>query len=262
MISVQAQRHCVAGLAAVLLVSGGPATAQEGTGGLRGSVVAEGSGLTIPSALVAVDAGVRITSGADGRFRIDDLRAGAYRIAAVAPGCHVGIGEVEVRPGDATEVRLVVPLPEEAEALLQAWTLGNRSLGSSVRTITGEDIRRRNFLTVQDAIRVVAPDMIGAESAEAGGRQQVRGRGAPTVSGPRDPLVVVDGVRMLQRPWDALAALNPIDIERIEVARGATGGWRYGLAGANGVIRITTRHAWTGFDQETRPQECGFRFPR
>ena len=237
-----------------------PVAAQSERGTLRGTVVSEEEGLPIPGALVALDAGLRTTADEEGRFVLVDVVEGPYRIAAVAPGCHVGLGDVNVVGSREAEVRVTVELPRDVEERLRAWTLSTRSLGSTVKTITGEDLRRRNAQTVQDAVRLVAPGMIGEESGQAGGRQRVLGRSAPTVSGAREPLIVVDGVRMMQRPWDALAALNPVDIERIEVARGATGGWQYGLSGANGVIRITTRNARTGFDRETPPEQCRFTF--
>jgi hypothetical protein len=244
----------------VIAVSGAPTLAQDRLGALKGTVVAEGSGLPIPGALVALEAGRRSLADEDGRFSLREVLEGPHRVAAIAPGCHVGIAVVEIE--GESEILLTISLSDEAEARLRKWTLGSRSLGATVKTITGEEIRRRDFRTVQDAIRLVAPDMVGEESAEAGARQRLRNRGAPTVSSPVAPLVVVDGVRILQRPLDALAALNPADIERIEVARGATGGWSYGMQGVNGVIRITTVTSHSAYSAATPPEDCRFTFPR
>jgi len=63
---------------------------------LVGSVRSESSGHPIGGALVALDMGRRILAQADGTFRFEDVPPGPYRIAAVAPGCHVGLGTVEV----------------------------------------------------------------------------------------------------------------------------------------------------------------------
>ncbi len=57
----------------------------------------------------------------------------------------------------------------------------------------------------------------------------------------------MDGIPIPQRAVDALATIDPGDIERIEVMRGGAEGWRYGIQGANGVVRITTRNALGGY---------------
>jgi len=233
---------------------------QSGT--LVGTVRSEAGGLPIGGAMVALDMGRSTLADDDGTFRLDDVPPGPYRIAAVAPGCHVGVGTVEMAAGQKLQIDVVVPLPDDAEARLATWALGERSSGSAVRSMTGEEIRRRNLRSVADALRILAPDMVGQESAEPGGRQSLRPRGAPTVAGPRDVLVVVDGIRVAQSAVDALASMNPGDIQRIDVTRGAAGGWVYGMQGANGVIIITTRNAPAEHPRDTRPEECGFVFPR
>lgn len=236
--------------------------AAQDEGRLLGNVVSEARGLPIPGALVALDAGLRIEADADGAFLFEVVRAGPYRIAAVAPGCHVGLGEVEVVAGREVRVRLSVPLPTEAEDRLDAWTLGTRSLGESVRVLTGEQLRRRSARTVQDALRMIVPDMVGAETSQTGGRAVLRNRGAPTVQGNPEPLVILDGVPIAMRSVDALAAVNVEDVELVEVLRGGAGGWRYGMQGANGVVRVTTRDATGGYAAGTAPADCAFTFPR
>jgi outer membrane cobalamin receptor len=169
---------------------------------------------------------------------------------------------VDVEAGRELKLELIVTLPADAESRLAAWSLGERSSGSPVKSMSGEEIRRRNLRSVADALRILAPDMVGQESSQPGGRQTLRPRGAPTVAGPRDVLVVIDGIRVVQSPVDALASLNPSDIVRIDVTRGAAGGWRYGIQGANGVVIITTRTAPAEHPKDTPPEECRFTFSR
>jgi|GEM_PF-2193593 len=237
------------------------AVSQTEPGTISGTVVSADRGLPIAGAVVALDAGIRTASDSTGAFSVQ-APSGGYRVAAIAPGCHVGIGTVEVRAGTETRVRITVPLPPDAESLLEAWELRTRSLGESVRVVDEAQIRRRRIQSVADAVRLVAPDMIGRESAQAGGRQELLNRGAPTVAGPRAPLVVVDGLRLPQGGHDILSTIDPGDIARIEVARGATGGWIYGSQAANGIIRITTKDARSGFDRQTPAAACSFTFPR
>jgi TonB family protein len=58
---------------------------------------------------------------------------------------------------------------------------------------------------------------------------------------PGAPLIYVDGVRIEGGAEEALADLNPDDIERIEVLKGAAAVGFYGEDAANGVIQIFTK---------------------
>jgi len=247
---------------AAIVVSSPTSLGAQGAGRLVGAVVTEDRGIPIPGAMVALDAGQSTTADDDGLFVLDEVRAGPYRIAAVAPGCHVGLGEVYVETGRDTRVRVSVPLPPDAEALLSAWTLGTRSLGEQVKVFTAEDIRKRHVRTIQDALRIMAPDMVAGETSQVGGRPSLRNRGAPTVIADPSPLVIVDGIQISQQSIDALATIDPQDVDRIELMRGGAGGWRYGLMGVNGVVRITTRDASGGYSAQTPPSQCSFVFPR
>jgi len=226
-------------------------------------VVTAASGQPIPGALVLLDSGQRTFADPDGRFVLAGVRPGPYRIAAVTPGCHVGLGNVAMpAAGRTIRVRLAVELPGDTVPGRGRWALGERSEGTSMRVVTAEDIRARNIQSIQDAIRLVAPEMVGQVTGEAGSRQALQGRGRTTVTGPTTPLIIVDGVRLATRPLDALAVMSPLDVERIEVSKGPAGGWRYGLQAANGVIRIFTRKPGATFTADMPPDRCAFRFPR
>jgi len=65
-------------------------------------------------------------------------------------------------------------------------------------------------------------------------------RGATTINGNTSPLYVIDGFAIDAGP-DGLIALNPGDIQRIEVLKDAASLAYYGVRGANGVVVITTK---------------------
>lgn len=259
-------RARVAGAATWLAACGltllAPGAHAQQDGRLTGVVVTERGGIPVPAAMVALDAGVRVDADEEGMFEFPAVRAGPYRIAAVAPGCHVGLGEVEVRAGEEVRIRLSVPLPQDAEDRLGQWTLGTRSLGESVKSISGDQMRRRHVQTVYDALRIIAPDMVGSSISQSGGTPSLRNRGAPTVSGNAQPLIILDGIPIPQRSLDALATVNVDDLELVEVMRGGAGGWRYGIQGANGVVRVTTRDATGGYAVGTPSRQCAFTFSR
>src|SRR5690606_34610631 len=60
-------------------------------------------------------------------------------------------------------------------------------------------------------------------------------RGATTISGPREPLVLVDGVP------GTLETVAPADIESISVLKDGSAAAVYGSRASNGVILITTK---------------------
>jgi hypothetical protein len=249
-------------LVCVVAVSFQPSLlAQGGVGSVQGTVVSAESELPIGGALVTIDAGVRVTADPAGAFRFEEVVAGPYRIAAIAPGCHVGLGEVVVSAGVEIQVRIAVALGVEGDAALRQWYLGDRRGGADVKIVTAEDIERRRVNSVQDAIRLVAPDMLGQESGQAGGRQGIRGRARTSPGVSSQPLVVIDGIRLSQRPSEALASVNVDNVARIEVGKGTVAGWNYGLQGANGVIRIFTKSAMRTSGLGIDPERCEFSFP-
>jgi TonB-linked SusC/RagA family outer membrane protein len=74
-------------------------------------------------------------------------------------------------------------------------------------------------------------------SGEPGSATKIRLRGATSLTGTQDPLVIVDGT--ITRA--TLADMNSEDIERIEVVKGAAASSLYGSDAANGVVQIFTK---------------------
>ena len=64
-------------------------------------------------------------------------------------------------------------------------------------------------------------------------------RSATSLANGQQPLIIVDGIYM--NTGDALVDINPDDIEKIEVLKGAAAASFYGSQGANGVIQVFTR---------------------
>jgi TonB-dependent SusC/RagA subfamily outer membrane receptor len=81
----------------------------------------------------------------------------------------------------------------------------------------------------------------GVQVYEASGGFTVRIRGgSSSINGSNEPLYVVDGFPYAPGPG-GLVTLNPSDIAKIEVLKDATSLAEYGVRGANGVVRITTK---------------------
>lgn len=236
-----------------------PSHAQTGAS-IEGTIVSSATGRPLAGALVALDAGRRTLSDEEGRFVLSDVVPGPYRIAAVGPGCHVTMGDVEVPGAGVATVAFALDLPAESDPTSDGWDRARRSAAGASRSISGEDIRRRGYRSLLDAVRALAPEMVGQQTAQAGSRGSIQGRSRSTVTGSVEPLVVVDGVRIPQRPADALALIEPSTVRTLEVIKGTAGGWAYGTQAVNGVIRVETVRSST-YAPDTPADQCGFVFP-
>lgn len=102
-------------------------------------------------------------------------------------------------------------------------------------------------------------------TGQPGGIQQVRIRGIGSITAGAAPLYVVDGIPInsgdvsrLNNTSNALAGINPNDIESISVLKDAASASIYGSRAANGVILITTKKGKAGKSKIRVDSEFGF----
>ena len=113
--------------------------------------------------------------------------------------------------------------------------------GATVQ-VKGESVERLNIARMDQALQgQVSGVTINTNSGSPGGSASIRIRGLSTF-GDNDPLILVDGVVY---DSEGLNALNPNDIESINVLKDATAGI-YGVRAANGVIIIETKKGQKG----------------
>ena len=113
--------------------------------------------------------------------------------------------------------------------------------GATVQ-VKGESVERLNIPRMDQALQgQVSGVTINTNSGSPGGSSSIRIRGLSTF-GDNDPLILVDGVVY---DSEGLNALNPGDIESINVLKDATAGI-YGVRAANGVIIIETKKGRVG----------------
>jgi TonB-dependent SusC/RagA subfamily outer membrane receptor len=86
---------------------------------------------------------------------------------------------------------------------------------------------------------------ISENSGAPGADSEIRIRGMSSINGNSNPLYVVDGI-----PQNDISALNPNDIQNIEVLKDASATAIYGSRGANGVVLVTTK---SGNDKSSVP---------
>ena len=112
-----------------------------------------------------------------------------------------------------------------------------KELTGATAKVKGENIEKLNMSRMDQALQgQVSGVSINTNSGSPGGSSSIRIRGLSTF-GDNDPLILVDGVVY---DSEGLNALNPGDIESINVLKDATAGI-YGVRAANGVIIIETK---------------------
>lgn len=85
-----------------------------------------------------------------------------------------------------------------------------------------------------------APNVRVIRTRSGGVTLQIRGPSSP--SGNNEPLLIIDGSHVGENGIaSALAAINPADVDGIEVLTDAQSTSFYGRRAANGVILITTK---------------------
>ena len=141
--------------------------------------------------------------------------------------------------------------------------LDRRHLTSSV---TSKDMSELDIPGVSDLSKMLEgkiPDLVALTgSGEVNATSSIRIRGTSTLVGNREPLWVLDGIILtdpvnlssdvlndpdyVNRIGNAIAGINPQDIQRIDVLKDASATALYGTRAANGVIVITTKSGHEG----------------
>lgn len=144
---------------------------------------------------------------------------------------------------------LPITLREDTEVLDEVVVVGygiqkKSDLTGSVSNVKSEKLLERPATTVEQALAgKVAGVNISTNSGRPGGRTNIQIRGYSSINASSTPLYVVDGII-----WQGggLDAINPNDIESIDVLKDASSTAIYGTRGSNGVIIITTKKGKKG----------------
>ena len=121
-------------------------------------------------------------------------------------------------------------------------TATKKELTGATAVVKGEELSKLNMPRMDQALQgQVSGVAINTNSGSPGGSTSIRIRGLSTF-GDNDPLILVDGIVY---DSEGLNALNPSDIESINLLKDGTGGI-YGVRAANGVILIETKKGKAG----------------
>ena len=203
-------------------------------------VVTDNAGASVIAASVVEQGNTSngVVTDLDGYFEIS-VPAGAKLIVS-----SVGYATKVVEVGNQT--RLTIILDEDTELLEETVVVGYGTqkkklvTGSTVQ-VKGDDLVKLNTTSALGAMQASTPGMqITSSSGQPGEGFKVSIRGMGTI-GSYQPLYVIDGVA-----GGDINALNPSDIESIDVLKDAASCAIYGARGANGVVLVTTKQAKEG----------------
>ncbi len=139
----------------------------------------------------------------------------------------------------------------EGETLDEVVVVGygvqkKRDVTASISSVGEEEIRE---IATSSGAQAIQGRVSGVDIVAAGGRPgqnpNILVRGRRSLSASNDPLFVIDGIPQTSGT-DAIADINPQDIESMEVLKDAAATAIYGSRGANGVILVTTKRGTTG----------------
>lgn len=133
-----------------------------------------------------------------------------------------------------------------------------KQLGSAISTVGSDDLSEsKAVVSIGEALQgQIAGAHISRNSGNPSGGVSIKLRGASTLVGSSDPLYIIDGVITNNNSsslidlggysQNRLVDINPDDIERIEVLKGAAAAAIYGSRASNGVVQIFTKKGKIG----------------
>lgn len=218
---------------------------------ISGKVTSSDDGSGLPGVNVSIKGTSRgVTTDNAGNYRIN-VNDGATLVYSF-----VGYSSQSVSVGNRTVIDVVLSADNQQlnEVVVVGYgTVQKKDLTSSISTIKGAEIANlatpsfdRQLAGRASGVQVITP------SGLLGQAPQIRIRGVASISGGNSPLIVIDGVPSFSgnagafTSANALADLNPSDIESFEVLKDGAATAIYGSRAAAGVILITTKRGKAG----------------
>jgi TonB-dependent starch-binding outer membrane protein SusC len=236
------------------------------TATLTGKISSDGA--PVPGATVQVlKTSKGVVADDNGTYTLTGLDAGTLIVKFTS----VGFGETEkivtLKAGET--MTLNVSLTNDDKFLEQVVVTGlsinakQKELGTSRATMTGDQLKSLPAPTIENAMvgRMAGVEAYSTDGAPGGG-YRFRIRGGNSILGASEPLVIIDGVVMdngnrntttgalgntgsasfgMNNGTRGLNALNPNDIESMEVLKGAAAASLYGSRASAGVIVVKTK---------------------
>jgi TonB-linked SusC/RagA family outer membrane protein len=223
-------------------------------------VVTDNESKGVPGATIRLKGkNVQTLTNADGKFTIA-VPAGQAVLEITSIGFEKK--EVTVAAGDnSVSVTMSSSSANLEEVVVTALGIKRekKALTYAAQTVEGDELRKAANTNFVDALSGKAAGLdIKINSSGPGGSTKAVLRGNKSLTGLSEALYVIDGIPMVNNKsaqpgsysgidgGDGLSAINPADIESVNILRGANAAILYGSLGANGVILVTTKKGKAG----------------
>jgi TonB-linked SusC/RagA family outer membrane protein len=248
----------IAGLSPALASAQQPAT-------ITGRVLTE-AGAPIQSASVSIGAlNLGAYSDAQGAFRVSvpaDKADGVVTITARRVGYQPKSMELTLKPGETIQQDFVlIAAPTQLTGIVVTGlsvTREKSQLGTAQQQISSETLNQTQDPNLLNQLEGKVSGVTITSGGTQGGASRIVIRGAGSLAGNNQPLVIVDGVPVFNdnrggHPGgggpqsgsidfgNTLADINPNDIATMTVLKGPNAAAIYGSQAANGAIVITTK---------------------
>ena len=233
-------------------------------------IVKDENGLPIIGATVKVrGAQMGVVTDIDGKFSLKTS------VGSVLTVSYIGYKtqDIKVPEGGSLNIKLEPESKQLNEVVVTALGIkrSQKALSYNVQQVTSDElIRNKDANFINSLAGKVAGVNINTSSAGVGGASKVVMRGAKAIEQSSNALYVIDGVPMFNLgqeggkgfessgTTEAIADINPEDIESMSVLTGAAAAALYGSRAANGAIVITTKKGKVGHTEVTFSQNSEF----
>ncbi|WEK17750.1 MAG: TonB-dependent receptor [Candidatus Pedobacter colombiensis] len=206
-------------------------------------VVKDDKGETIPGVTIKVKGTTKgTTTDGDGKYKIG---VSASDEVLIFNAISFDTQEIAIGSNKVINVTLKTKLNDLSEVVVIGYgQVNRRDLTGSVGTVNISDLNKAPVKSFDDALAGrIAGVQVTSPDGQPGASPEIIIRGGNSVTQDNSPLYVVDGFPIENYTNNAI---NPADIESIEVLKDASSTAIYGARGANGVIIITTKKGKTG----------------
>lgn len=248
-------------LAIVLMLGSQWALAQHTVSG----TITDESGESLPGVNVFLKGTTSgTTTNVDGTYRLQVSDANGTLVFTF-----IGLEQQEVQIGGRTQidVQMLEATEQLDEVVVTAlgFTQKKDEVGSSSSVINTSDVSRSGEATLLNGLGAKASNVrISRSNGDPGAGSTIRIRGANSITGSGNPLIILDGIPISNQTiygggnnatggrtggvsqQSRLNDINPNDIESIQVLKGASAAALWGSRAANGVVVITTKNGKAG----------------
>ena len=247
-------------LTCLLMVSISLVSAQTKTA--SGTVFSAEDGLPVIGASVMVKGSTQGTvTDVNGRYTLTVPTSASTLVISL-----VGMSTIEVPASPNQSVTMETEISELEEVVVVGYgTTRREAKTGSITAVTNKELADIPASSIDKMLSgKLAGVAITSQSGQPGSSTSIRIRGTSSINASNEPLYVVDGIPVMTGDQsgflntnNALAMINPNDVESVTVLKDAAAASVYGSRAANGVILITTKSGKEGKSKITGRAKFG-----